>query len=60
MYFEYFLSIDQVRANCITEIVSWLLYDEEYLKSNKNLCVGIFKYLDHDEIVGLKIVCLQT
>ena len=29
--------------------------DVEYLKSNKNWCVRVFKYLGHDEMVGSRI-----
>ena len=40
MYFEYFLPIHQVGATWMAEIVSWLVNDVEYLKSNKNWCEG--------------------
>ena len=33
----------------------WLVNGIEYLKSKKNWCVRIFKCLNHDEIVGLRI-----
>ena len=53
MYFEYFLPIHQVGAKWTTKIVSF--NSVEYLKSNKNWCLRVFRCLEHDEMIGSRI-----
>jgi len=59
MYFEYLLLIRQVGAKWMAKIVSWLINDVEYLKTNKNWYIMVFRCLNHDEMIRSRI-CMSN